>query len=103
MADEDSPIPEPTKQPMKDLWSDVIRRDWAPMALALIITGGFLLVMRHLFSNAIPEGNRELVLSMVDTLKTVWVLACGYFFGSTIGSSQKNELLARSIHPDNKP
>lgn len=73
-----------------------IRREWAPIFLALLITVGFFLVMNHLAAHTIPDGNREAFLSMIDTLKTVWILAMGFFFGSTASNQRKDEIIAKA-------
>lgn len=73
-----------------------VRQGWAPIFLALIITVGFFLVLNHLGSHTVPESNREAVLSMIDTLKTVWILAMGFFFGSTASNHRKDEVIAKS-------
>jgi len=73
-----------------------VRQGWAPMFLALIITVGFFMVLNHLGSHTIPESNREAFLSMIDTLKTVWILAMGFFFGTTASSQRKDAIIAKA-------
>lgn len=80
---------------MSPFWAKV-RRDFAPILLALVITGGYFYALNYLAGHSLPVESREAVLSMIDALKTVWILAMGYFYGTTAGSSQKTEIIAKS-------
>lgn len=80
----------------KDSISKRIRRDWAPMVLTIIITMEFFATLAYLIREKVPTESRETVLAMIETLKTVWIMAVSYYFGTTAGSARKTEVIAAS-------
>lgn len=74
--------------------SKKIRRDWAPMILTTFITIEFFATLAYLIREQVPQESRETVLAMIETLKTVWIMAVSYYFGTTAGSARKTEVIA---------
>lgn len=65
-----------------------------PPILALLVTGGFFGILGFLiFSDYNPT---EPLLVMLGSLGTAWTMIIGFYFGSSQGSQQKNDLLANS-------
>ncbi|MCA9344949.1 hypothetical protein KC946_03870 [Candidatus Saccharibacteria bacterium] len=81
---------------------DVIDRDSArklalndntPRVLAYLITFGFFGML--LVINFLPEANQSILNIMIGSLGTAWVSIVNYYFGSSLGSRNKNELLLK--------
>lgn len=84
---------------MSELWEGIakkVRSDLAPVILALVITSGFFYSLEYLSKHSLPESSRDAVLAMLETLKTVWILAMGYFFGTTASSARKTEAIVKA-------
>lgn len=69
------------------------QRDLTPAILAYILTTGVLVALYYLFTQNIPNENKELIVSIVSALTTVWVAAMAYYHGSSAGSRNKDMLL----------
>lgn len=80
---------EPTHKPRR-------RWDAAPITLAVIITGGYLATLVFVLTQAIPKESERVVDMMIGSLITQWGVAMAYFFGTTAGSSRKNEIIAKA-------
>ena len=74
------------------------RRRWdlAPMLLAVVITSGYFAALVFVLTQPVPKESERIIDMMLGTLTTVWIMAVSYFFGTTAGSAQKTELLAKS-------
>lgn len=73
-----------------------IRRDYAPVILATILTIGYFCVLTYVLTQPIPKDSERIVDMMIGSLLTQWIVAMGYFFNTTAGSAKKTELLAKS-------
>ena len=58
-----------------------------------IITIGFFMLLAFLVFRAIPEANNEMLYIAVGALIGAFTTVVGYFYGSSQGSQDKNELL----------
>lgn len=67
--------------------------DNTPRVLAYLITFGFFGML--LVINFLPEANQAILNIMIGSLGTAWVSIVNYYFGSSIGSRNKNELLLK--------
>ncbi len=65
------------------------------IALALLVFLMYGLAIAGLFFVEPPMGAREPLLILVGSLAAAFGGVVGYFFGSSSGSAEKNELLAR--------
>lgn len=64
--------------------------------LAYAITVGFFGVLGSLMGFDIDASSKDVLLIMLGTLGTAWTGVIAYYFGSTAGSKQKTELLAKA-------
>lgn|GEM_PF-6494168 len=62
-----------------------------PRVLCYLLLAMFALTEVGLFFLDIPPQNKEVLLTMIQTLLTVTVGALGYFHGSSLGSREKDE------------
>ena len=69
------------------------KSDITPAVLAYILTIGVLAALYYLFTQTVPTNNKELIVSIVSALTTVWVGAMAYYHGSSAGSRSKDTLL----------
>jgi membrane protein YqaA with SNARE-associated domain len=67
---------------------------WIPATIAAVFIGGWFTVQYVLLFHVIPESNRDILLRTMGTLDMVLGAIVGYFFGSSAGSAQKNELFS---------
>lgn len=58
-----------------------------------LIVLGFFLLLYFLLSAVVPEGNKELLNITIGALIGSFTSIVGYFFGSSLGSAEKNDLL----------
>jgi uncharacterized BrkB/YihY/UPF0761 family membrane protein len=61
---------------------------------ALIVIGFFVLLVILVYSS-VPEQNKDLLNLVVGALIGSFATVVGYFYGSSLGSSDKNEFLKR--------
>jgi hypothetical protein len=71
----------------------IATRTKVPAWLTFLITVGFFGVLAAMFKWPEMKESAPLMI-MLGSLGTAWTGACAFWFGSTSGSSQKNELLA---------
>lgn len=67
-----------------------------PDVLAGLLTVFFFATIATLAFVAVPEGNNDILYSMVGMLGTVWIGFMTYFSGSTAQGARKTELLAKA-------
>lgn len=67
--------------------------DNTPRVLAYIITFGFFGMLIAI--NYITEADQAVLNIMIGSLGTAWVSIVNYYFGSSLGSKGKNELLLK--------
>lgn len=63
------------------------------LGLALIV--GFFWLLTSLVYQAIPEGNKDILNIAVGALIGMAMAVVNYFFGSSKGSADKNEMLKK--------
>ena len=69
--------------------------DHTPKILAYIITFGFFGMLTLNYTNYLPDINASVMNIMIGSLGTAWVSIVNYYFGSSLGSHSKNELLSK--------
>jgi len=67
--------------------------DKTPEYLAYIITAGFFGFLFCLSFLPIQTSMHDVVMILVGTLSTAWVGVVGYYFGTSIGSKQKDAII----------
>lgn len=65
------------------------KRDLTANILAYSLTAGTFCALAYLFMGDVPEDNKEVIVTMISTLNTVWVGAMGYYFGSLSADKKK--------------
>jgi len=84
------------------------QRDITPAILAYLLTTGVFIALYYLFTQSVPSDNKDIIVSIVSALTTVWVAAMAYYHGSSAGSRSKDTLLlntdpkAATAHVPNK-
>ena len=68
-------------------------KDWAMFVLAALIIIGFFGVLIMLVFHEIPDKNKDALNLILGALIASFSALVSYFFGSSKGSSDKNELL----------
>lgn len=68
-------------------------KDHTPSNLAYILTVGIFSSLFYLFTNPVPTKNRELIVSILSAMTTVWIAAMAYYHGSSVGSKNKEKML----------
>jgi hypothetical protein len=76
-----------------------VNRDWVPKVLALAVTTGFFGILLLMAFQPLPGTNKDLVNVIVGALGTAWISIIGYYFGTSVGSMRKTELLAKPSVP----
>lgn len=72
-------------------------KDWTPAVLgALVVTGFFGLLVALMFFE-IPASSESVLKILIGVLGTVTVQVMNFFFGSSAGSSRKNDILAEVL------
>ena len=64
-----------------------------PKALGLFITAGFFGLLAYLLKFEPPAGSRDLINILFGALSTAWIGVVSYYFGSSAGSTRKDEIL----------
>lgn len=70
-------------------------RSHVPAALTYLLTTGFFGVLAAMFTWPEVKESAPLMI-MLGSLGTAWTGACAFWFGTTSGSQNKNEMLAKA-------
>lgn len=77
----------------------VATRSLVPAALAFFVTFGFFGILLALMTKSVIASNELLI--MLGSLGTAWTGIIGFYFGSSVGSQHKDELLAKASPGNN--
>lgn len=66
------------------------QRDYTSSTLAYLLTFGVFTALSYLFINEVPDENKEVIVTIISSMMTVWVTAMGFYFGSTSTAKQKD-------------
>ncbi|MFM0056365.1 hypothetical protein [Paraburkholderia phytofirmans] len=77
----------------------ISNKDWVPKVLAMAVTAGFFGILLLMAFQPLPGTNKDLVNVVVGALGTAWISIIGYYFGTSVGSMRKTELLAKPSVP----
>ena len=69
-------------------------KDSTPKILAYFITFGFFGALIYILVFGIPKSGTEVILMMLGSLSTSWTGVMQFYYGSSLGSKEKNNLLA---------
>jgi len=69
-------------------------KDWVPKLLAIVITIGFFGILVWMLVMGMPQTGTEALLMMLGALGTAWTGVVNFYYGSSAGSKQKNDMLA---------
>lgn len=72
-------------------------RDYTPEIGFYLLAAIFAFFLHWLFKYPIPTENKAIIFSAMGSLTTILITAATYFYGTTRGSEQKNQLLANSM------
>jgi len=72
-------------------------RDHTPRILAYALTAGFFLILLGMLFLEMPEGSREALYIMLGALASAYTAVVAYYFGSSAGSSRKNDIFDRLL------
>ena len=73
---------------METKWKNIFQ-----YVLGSLIVIGFFVLMVVLVYTSVPDQNKDLLNLVVGALIGSFATVVGYFYGSSLGSSDKNELL----------
>ncbi len=69
---------------------------WAPVVVSTVVLSTFGVVMFAALSHALPQGSETILNMLLGTLAAMATSVVAYWVGSSAGSAQKTDLLARS-------
>jgi len=68
-----------------------------PLFLAVSCTGGFFTLVFLMMFVPVPEPSKELLYVLTGQISTAWVAIVMYHYGSSSGSSQHSETIAKAL------
>lgn len=74
-------------------------KDYFQYILGALIVLGFFGLLIVLVYKGVPEGNKDLLNIVVGSLIGSFTSIVGYFYGSSKGSSDKNDIIANQNKP----
>ena len=72
----------------KELWKQIYQYVLGAVAVGLVALALVLLV-----TTPIPEANKDVVMVLVGVLASGFTMVLGYFYGSSKGSADKNDII----------
>jgi drug/metabolite transporter (DMT)-like permease len=63
--------------------------------LGAMIALGFFVLIGLLLYKTVPEGNKDILNLVVGALIGSFTAIVGYFFGSSLGSSEKTDIISK--------
>lgn len=69
-------------------------KNFAPVSFGLIIIVGFFACLWILLTKAYPADNKDLITSLIETLKNILIMAVSYYFGTTASGKSKDETIS---------
>ena len=76
---------------LKELWKQIFQ-----YALGALVAVGLYWITYLLIMKAAPESNKDALLIVLGVLAAAFANVVGYFFGSSKGSSDKNDIIANN-------
>lgn len=75
---------------------DSVKRSNIPAWLSLIVTIGYFSILIGMMTGFLVIADSQALLLMLGSLSTGWGMVMAYWFGTTSGSQNKNDLLAKA-------
>jgi|SRR6478609_6268037 len=72
-------------------------KDGMPSILATVVTAGFFIILVMIMRGMVAPGAENIVNIMLGSLGTAWISVMTYYFGSSIGSKQKDWHISNMI------
>jgi hypothetical protein len=63
--------------------------------LGSVIVIGIIIIIGLLINNEIPEDNKDALNLVIGAIIGAFLTVVGYFFGSSLGSAKKNDIIDR--------
>lgn len=76
---------------------EIETRDWTPKILAFSILGGYFACLFWLLGRGMPGSGSESVIMMLGALSQTVTAVVAYYFGSSVGSRQKDNILESKV------
>jgi len=76
---------------------EIATKDNAPKILAAVIVTGFFVVLGVIAFVELPPGAQQPVNILLGSLTALLIQVGNYYFGSSAGSSKKNEMMSRLL------
>ena len=76
---------------LKELWKQIFQ-----YALGALVAVGLYWITYLLIMKAAPESNKDALLIVLGVLAAAFANVVSYFFGSSKGSSDKNDIIANN-------
>jgi hypothetical protein len=77
----------------------VSTKSWVPAALTAALTVGFFGMLSMLMFVLVPEANKAIIYGFTGTLGGAWLTAVHFWFGETMSSKTKDDVIANSSLP----
>jgi hypothetical protein len=74
----------------------IATKSWVPSVLSMLVTIGFFGILIWLMLHPADTANTPLMI-MLGSLGTAWTGIIAFYFGSSAGSSRKDEMLFNSV------
>ena len=71
----------------------VAKTDWMKTLVGVAVILIYFAIVRSLIYNTIPVENREPLIHVLGTFDGVFSMLVGYYFGSSKGSQDKQEMI----------
>lgn len=71
-----------------------------PRLLAMFITVGFFGILSYMMVEGVPETSNDAMLVMLGSLGTAFAGVIAYYFGSSVGSKNKDAAIAGAMRRD---
>jgi len=71
-------------------------RSWVPPVLTILITVGFFGLVATLMLASVPEANKAIMYSLIGSLGTAWIGVVHFWFGDTMASTEKTNIIAKA-------
>ena len=68
-----------------------------PLFLSISCTAGFFTLVFLLMFVPVPEQSKEILFILTGQISTAWVAIVMYFYGSSSGSTQHSETIAKAL------